>query len=113
MRARSLLPWIVAFKAFKSLSLAALGITLLITRHVDPIDILFQLALAIHLPVSSRVFDRALTLVTGFTVAKETALGITALAFSALMGTEGVGLYLRKKWARWFTIIATGSLVPV
>jgi uncharacterized membrane protein (DUF2068 family) len=113
VRARSLLPWIVAFKAFKCLSLAALGITLLATRQADPIDALFQFALAIHLPVTSRLFERALTLATGLSVARETALGVTALAFAALMGTEGVGLYLRKPWARWFTIIATGSLVPI
>jgi uncharacterized membrane protein (DUF2068 family) len=50
---------------------------------------------------------------TGITVAKETALGVTALAYAALMGTEGVGLYLRKRWARWFTIVATGSLIPL
>ena len=29
------------------------------------------------------------------------------------MGSEGVSLYLRKPWARWFTIIATSSLIPV
>jgi uncharacterized membrane protein (DUF2068 family) len=29
------------------------------------------------------------------------------------MGTEGIGLYLRKQWARWFTIIATSSLIPI
>jgi uncharacterized membrane protein (DUF2068 family) len=113
MRARNLLPWIVAFKAFKSLSLTALGVTLLAARHADPVDTLLEFALAIHLPLTSRLFERALTLVTGLTVAKETALGTTALAYAALMGTEGIGLYLRKPWARWFTIIATGSLVPV
>ena len=29
------------------------------------------------------------------------------------MGTEGVALHLRKPWARWFTIIATSSFIPV
>jgi uncharacterized membrane protein (DUF2068 family) len=29
------------------------------------------------------------------------------------MGTEGVGLYLRRGWARWFTIGATSSLIPI
>jgi uncharacterized membrane protein (DUF2068 family) len=37
---------------------------------------------------------------------------VTALAYAVLMATEGVGLYLRKSWARWVTIIATSSLVP-
>jgi uncharacterized membrane protein (DUF2068 family) len=29
------------------------------------------------------------------------------------MGAEGVALHLRKRWARWFTIVATSSLLPV
>jgi uncharacterized membrane protein (DUF2068 family) len=29
------------------------------------------------------------------------------------MGTEGIALYLGKPWARWFTIVATSSLIPV
>ena len=29
------------------------------------------------------------------------------------MGAEGTGLYLRKRWARWFTIGATSSLIPI
>jgi uncharacterized membrane protein (DUF2068 family) len=26
--------------------------------------------------------------------------------------TEAIGLWLRRAWAEWFTVIATGSLVP-
>ena len=38
---------------------------------------------------------------------------MTALKYAVLMGSEGIALYLRKPWARWFTIIATSSLIPV
>ena len=41
------------------------------------------------------------------------ALGVAALAYAALFLTEGVGLWLRKHWAEWFTVIATGSLIPL
>ena len=41
------------------------------------------------------------------------AVGIVALAYAAIFATEGIGLWLRKYWAEWFTVIATGSLVPV
>jgi len=40
-------------------------------------------------------------------------LAITALGYAALMGIEGVALYQRKPWARWFTIIATSSRIPI
>lgn len=47
------------------------------------------------------------------TITRQTALAITALGYAALMGIEGVALYQRKPWARWFTIIATSSLIPI
>jgi uncharacterized membrane protein (DUF2068 family) len=109
----SVLRWIIAFKAFKATTLTALGIALLTTRHTDPVDLLFRLALAIHLPLTSELLDRALNFVLGLTVGKQTALALTAFFYAALMATEGIGLALGKAWARWFTIIATGSLIPI
>lgn len=33
--------------------------------------------------------------------------------YAALVLTEGIGLALRKKWAEYFTILATASLIPL
>jgi uncharacterized membrane protein (DUF2068 family) len=110
---RNALPWIVAFKAFKTLTLTTLGVTLLATRQKDPVDVLMRVALAIHLPLTSTVFERALRFAMNLTVTKETALAATAFGYAALVGTEGLGLFLRKPWSRWFTIGATSSLIPI
>jgi uncharacterized membrane protein (DUF2068 family) len=110
---RGALPWIVAFKAFKTLTLITLGVTLLATRQKNPVDVLMRVALAIHLPLTSQIFERALGFATNLTVRKETALAVTAFGYAALMGTEGLGLFLRKSWSRWFTIGATSSLIPI
>jgi uncharacterized membrane protein (DUF2068 family) len=112
-RTHSLLLWIVAFKVFKSLTLAALGVVLISTRHADRADVLIRLALAVHLPLSSELFSRAVTFASNLTVGRQTALALTAFGYASLMGTEGVALYYRKRWARWFTIIATSSLIPI
>jgi uncharacterized membrane protein (DUF2068 family) len=32
--------------------------------------------------------------------------------YTAVLLTEGVGLWLRKTWAEWFTVCATASLIP-
>jgi uncharacterized membrane protein (DUF2068 family) len=109
----SVLPWIIGFKAFKTVTLTTLGITLFVTRHADPVDVLVRAALAVHLPVTSVLFDRVLSIALHLTVNKQVALAVTAFAYATLMGTEGVSLYLRKAWARWFTIIATGSFIPI
>jgi uncharacterized membrane protein (DUF2068 family) len=112
-QSNSVLLWIVAFKAFKTVTLAALGVVLLSTRHGDPADLLTELALAVHLPLTSELFGRAVTMASSLTVGKVTALALTAFGYAILMGTEGIGLYYRKHWARWFTIIATSSLIPL
>ena len=110
---RGLLSWIVAFKAFKTLTLAALGVVLLAARRTDAVEVLTRVALAVHLPLSSQIFARALRFAIDLTVRKETALAIAAFGYAALMGAEGIGLHLRKPWARWFTVIASGSLLPI
>ncbi len=114
MRSRvSPLTWIIAFKAFKTVTLLAVGVALLVTRHADPVDLLTRAALAIHLPLTSQVFDRAVRFALNLSVGKQVALAITAFGYATLMGSEGVALYLRKPWARWFTIGATSSLLPI
>jgi len=109
----SLLTWIVAFKAFKAITLLALGIALLATRHDDPVDLLMRGALAVHLPLTSTLFDRAFRFALNLSMGKQIALAATAFGYAVLMGSEGVALYLRKPWARWFTIAATSSLLPI
>jgi uncharacterized membrane protein (DUF2068 family) len=108
-----LLLWIIAFKAFKAVTLTALGISLLAARHADPTQVLVRLANAVHLPLTSRLFERLAQTVGSITTTKETALALTAFGYATLMGAEGFALHLRKPWARWFTIVATSSLIPI
>lgn len=48
-----------------------------------------------------------------FGPSKFVAVGVVALGYAALFAIEGVGLWLGKYWAEWFTVIATGSLIPL
>ena len=41
-----------------------------------------------------------------------TVLAIGAIAYALLEATEGVGLALRRRWAEYLTVIATGVLIP-
>jgi uncharacterized membrane protein (DUF2068 family) len=108
-----MLLWIVAFKAVKTILLATLGAALLFAVHRDPVELVLKIARAIQLPLTSRLVAHALTLALRATPRREETLAIAAFGYAVLMGTEGVGLYLRRPWARWFTIAATGSLIPI
>jgi uncharacterized membrane protein (DUF2068 family) len=109
----SLLPWIVAFKAVKAAILSAAGVALLLSIHTDPVELVIRIAQILHLRLTSRIVERAIIVAFRATPRKEIVLALTAFGYAVLMGTEGVGLYLRRQWARWFTIIATSSLVPL
>jgi uncharacterized membrane protein (DUF2068 family) len=113
MHRDTLLKWIIAFKALKTALLAALGVTLLATRQADPTDFLMRAAMLLHLPITSHLMQHLLASAANLTVHRREALAVTAFAYSALLGTEGVGLHYRKPWARWLTIIATASLIPL
>ena len=39
--------------------------------------------------------------------------GIGALGYGALELVEGVGLWLRQRWAEWLTVFATSLLIPL
>jgi uncharacterized membrane protein (DUF2068 family) len=41
-----------------------------------------------------------------------TVLAIGAIAYALLEGTEGIGLAMRRRWAEYLTVIATGILIP-
>lgn len=38
--------------------------------------------------------------------------GLVALAYAAVLGTEGVGLWMAKSWAELFSVAVTASLIP-
>jgi uncharacterized membrane protein (DUF2068 family) len=39
--------------------------------------------------------------------------GILALVYAVVLWIEGVGVYLAQRWAEWFMVIATASLIPL
>jgi uncharacterized membrane protein (DUF2068 family) len=39
-------------------------------------------------------------------------VAIAAIVYALLEGTEGVGLAMRRRWAEYLTVIATGILIP-
>jgi uncharacterized membrane protein (DUF2068 family) len=55
---------------------------------------------------------RALTWVEGLGAKKIQIFLAVTIAYTAVVLTEGIGLWLRRAWAEWLTVTATGSLIP-
>jgi len=110
---RSIILLIAAFKLAKGLVLLAAGLGVLrLLRHdvaataahwvrslrADPNDRLIHGILERYLGVSRRRLEE---------------IGVGTFFYAAVFLTEGTGLALGKRWAEYFTIIVTGSFLPL
>lgn len=50
---------------------------------------------------------------SGLSESKIHALQAGTYTYAALFAVEGVGLWMRKRWAEWLTTIITASLIPL
>ena len=110
-----LLRLISIFKLIKSALFFAAGIGVLHLFHKDVGERLEQLLNHLHVDPDNRYARQLIKQVGRWTNTdlKLAAISLISFFYSALFGTEGVGLWLRKRWAEWFVVIVTGSLLPV
>jgi uncharacterized membrane protein (DUF2068 family) len=111
--ASNLLRMIAVFKFFKALLMLAVGVGALKLVHSDITGLLEHLVRHFGLDPGGRYAGAALQKAANLTPDKVASIGIGSLFYSALFLTEGIGLWLKKRWAEWFTVILTATLVPV
>jgi uncharacterized membrane protein (DUF2068 family) len=105
--------WLVALeRSVRGLVLVAAGIYLLANAGADLGSIANHLARRVELD-PQRPFVRHLVAKLGGLSHHEVKLfGAGAVAYGVLELVEGGGLFLRKRWAEWLTVVATSLLVP-
>ena len=62
--------------------------------------------------IDQRLILRALSYIEGMGAGKLHLVIVVTVAYTAVVLVEGTGLWLRKRWAEWVTIVATTSLIP-
>jgi len=112
-RKTSTLRLIAAFKLAKSVLLALVALKLLRLIHEDLELAAFDLALKLHLDPDGRLVEPILRRLLAVDPRSLMHVSLGALAYAALLVTEGVGLMLGAVWAEWLTIVATSALVPL
>lgn len=109
-----LLRLIAVFKLVKTLTLIAVGVGALHLIHANnAADTVLQLAGKLGFNPGGRYLDHLLARIANLPAKDFRDLGIGSFIYAALFLTEGVGLWLAKRWAEWFTAIITGSLIPL
>ena len=56
---------------------------------------------------------RSVRWLSGLSDARIHALRVVTLSYAAVFAVEGVGLWMRRRWAEWLTVIITASLIPL
>jgi uncharacterized membrane protein (DUF2068 family) len=106
--------WLIALeRTLRGLLLLAAGIYLLAKAGANFGDIANHIARRLELD-PQRPWIRHIVDKLGRLKQHEVRLfGALAIGYAALEVTEGVGLFYRKRWAEWLTVVATSLLVPL
>jgi uncharacterized membrane protein (DUF2068 family) len=103
---------IALFKLLKAVLLIAVGMGALHLIHKDVASVVEHWVRMLGLDPGNRYVDRALEKAGNLTPDKMKQLGVGSFIYAALFLTEGIGLWMVKRWAEWFSVIITSSLVP-
>lgn len=104
---------IVAFKVFKGLLLLAAGIGALSLLHENAAAQVTAWLEKLGVNPGNHYIHGLIRKLWNVDDAKLQAISAGTFFYAGLMLTEGVGLALHKKWAEYFTIIATSSFLPL
>jgi uncharacterized membrane protein (DUF2068 family) len=97
----------------KGLLLVILGVATIGLRHRDVTEVLGTWVDQLHLDPGGRLVRGLLLHTADLHARRLVAIGAGMLVYAALLLTEGFGLLLRRRWAEYFTVVATGALVPL
>src|ERR1700735_2085845 len=108
-----LLRLIALFKFFKASVLIVTGIGILKLMHNDAATTLDHWFAIMGLAPGNRFVDHALRDAANIPPNRIKDIGLGSFIYAALFLTEGIGLWMLKHWAEWFTVVITASLVPL
>jgi uncharacterized membrane protein (DUF2068 family) len=95
------------------LVLLAVGIGALSLRHKDTAAQVTHWVSNLGVDPDNRYIHKLIRKLWAVDDARLEAISAGTFFYAALMFTEGIGLALRKRWAEYFTIIATSSFIPL
>jgi uncharacterized membrane protein (DUF2068 family) len=104
---------IAAFKLLKGVLLLAAGFGALRLLHKDVALVVDGWLDAFRVDPGNRYIHRLMVHVANLDERRLRELSAGTFFYSAVLLCEGTGLWLGKRWAEYFTILATGSFIPL
>src|SRR5260370_28914780 len=104
---------IAAFKLLKAVALIAVGIGALKLLHKATAAIVEHWVNVFRVDPHNHYINLLLEKLSILDDRRLKELSIGTFVYAGIFLAEGVGLALKKRWAEYFTIITTSSLIPV
>jgi uncharacterized membrane protein (DUF2068 family) len=104
---------IAIFKLLKASLLIVVGVGALKLFHHGGYGAMEHWVTKLGVNPGGRYVDQAISKVANIPPSKLKDFGLGSFVYAVLFLTEGIGLWLMKTWAEWFTVLITASLVPL
>jgi len=104
---------IAAFKLLKGFALLAVGIGALKLLHTDVAALVERWIGVFQVDPHNHFIHKLLEKLSILDDRRLKELSVGTFIYAAIFFTEGIGLALGKRWAEYFTIIVTSSLLPL
>jgi len=104
---------IAAFKLLKAAALIAIGVGALRLLHKDVAAVAEHCVNMFQVDPHNHFINLLLTKLAILDDRRLKELSIGTFVYAAIFLVEGTGLAFRKRWAEYFTIVTTSSLLPL
>lgn len=104
---------IAVLKLFEGLLILATAFGVLKLLHHDVAGVATDWIAALRIDPENRYIHLLLTKLSILDDHRLKQISAGSFVYSALALTEGIGLFFRKRWAEYVTVIATGIFIPV
>jgi len=105
-----LLPWIAAERTVRAVLLIAVGLVLVSHPHANWGSEISRLAEDLGQNPKGNWIKRIIEKISRVHAHEDVIFGLAALAYGVLEGVEAYGLWTRKRWGEWLTVLATSLL---
>lgn len=105
------LPWIAAERAVRAVVLVVIGVVLITHPHADWSHEISRFVQQLGLDPKGNWIRRLLKDAAKIDSSKNVLFGSIALGYAVLEGAEAYGLWRRRRWGEWLTVLATSLLL--
>ncbi|MEI7730771.1 MAG: DUF2127 domain-containing protein [Verrucomicrobiota bacterium] len=104
---------IAVFKLIKGILLLVTAVGLLKLVHADLSALVEHWVTLLRMDPDNERIHHVMEMITNISPKQLKAASAGSFFYAALLLTEGIGLWLEKRWAEYLTVLATSTFIPL